>query len=156
MSARTLTLSLGLAAAAFTVCGCTTTQHRNAMAESAAMDGSTRFCPETSQPYRLYRYFPDNEVYQSVYHYRWFWQKGDQYFSSQSLPESVAVNENFYVLIELPTTRPFTQHTIVAAQYPSTDSLMALNEVLGDEMMAENSSQMNAGRSVYVSAPTDQ
>jgi len=156
MSARTLTLTLGLAAAALAVTGCTTTQHRNAMAEAAAMDGHARFCPETSQSYRLYRYYPDNEVYQSVYHYRWFWQNGDQTFSSQSRPESVAVNENFYVLIELPTTRPFAMHTQVAAEFPSTSTLMALNSILGDEMMAASRANRNADTAVYVSVPTDQ
>jgi len=156
MSTHTLTLAAGLAAAALAISGCTTTQHRNAMAERAAMDGSARFCAESGQMFRMYRYFPNNEVYQSVHHYRWFWQDGDNTFSSQTRPESLEVDPNFYVLIELPTTRPFAMHTTVTAQYPSTATLMAINSILHDEVMAQNTrTSFNADDATYVSAPTD-
>ncbi|MBX3375250.1 MAG: hypothetical protein KF817_15590 [Phycisphaeraceae bacterium] len=135
------------AALALPVLGGCGTHYRNQLAEEASLGGNVRVDPHSGEVFRLYRYYPDHEVYQSVSHGAWYWQNGDSMpMHGRVLPTGMTIGDaDFYVLLDLPTRRPFTLHGETVAQYPSTETLMAQNRAL----------EQGASDERYVTAPTD-
>jgi len=125
-----LATGVGLAALA----GCTADS--SLLAEEAMQGGNARFHPETGELYRLYQYFPNEEVYRSVYHYTWYWQDDDgRWWRTDDLPTDRAVSKDFYELLELPSGKPYEFHAEVTEAHPSYEMLVAetarLNEIEG-------------------------
>lgn len=96
------------------------------LAEEAMQGGDARYHAETGELYRLYRYYPEEEVYRSVYHYTWYWQNEDGgWRTSDKLPEDMTVSADFFELVELPGPRPYVFHYDVKTANPSYETLVA-------------------------------
>lgn len=113
--------AVAFAAATLASAGC---MDANMMAEVAARGGDVRYDPATGSAYRLYQYFPEDEVYHSVYDYRWYWKNENGHWRhGPSLPESVTIEESNYGFVELATSRPYGRHDEVVELHPSSAML---------------------------------
>ena len=118
---------------------------QNMMAEAASQGGMAHYHSGTGELYRLYEYYPNQEVYRSVYNYHYFWREGGTWRTAPQLPEGVTVNEHDAKLIELPTGKPHEMHGDVLAIYPSLDQLRTLAAKTGAEPRGNT----------FATAPTD-
>ncbi len=136
--------------------GCTTDNDRNAMAEQAIRGGSITFDREAGDFNYLYRYYPDDAVYQSVYNGTWYWKSQTGWRHGATLPEDVAI-EGHYHLLELPSRTPYTEHFHVSQRYPSTETLQARALALDLAMGRRSAEDVNeaSGEAVFATAPTD-
>jgi len=155
MSSTTRIALAATVLAGVAVMGCTTDNDRNAMAERAIRGGNVAFDRETGDFNYLYRYYPDEAVYQSVYNGTWYWNSGTGWRHG-ALPEDVEV-EGHYHLIELPSRKPYTEHFHVSQRYPTTETLRARALAMDLAMGRRSAEDVNAGEgeTVFADAPTD-
>ena len=134
-------LILGTAVTILLTTGCSA--YRDRLAE-AAMEGGDAKYDAKGNLYQLYEYYPDQQVYRSVYGGTWHYYNDntDTWYRAPRLPEHVDMTDASHELIELPTSHPWHQHAIIAKQYPSIHELRAQatavqNDHYGDFIDAE-------------------
>ena len=153
--ARTL-VAAGFATLALAGAGC---MDANMMAEVATRGGDVRYDPATGNAYRLYQYFPESEVYHSVYDYTWYWQDdGGRWKRGPRLPESVVINDLDYEFVELPTSRPYGRHEDVVAMHPGSELLkleLARLDAQWEHQQMERQLQQDEQPTAIASVPTD-
>ena len=132
MSKSIITATVAFVALGFST-GCE--NYQNMMAESAAVGGNVRYA-ENGTAYRLYEYFPNQQVYRSVYRYTYFWEENGVWRMGSELPNEIQLGQHFE-LIELPTGRPFDMHEEVVAQHPTNAMLTEQLARLESEAMIE-------------------
>lgn len=118
--------------------------HANRMAETAMIGGKGTYDPSTNELYRLYEYYPNEQVYYGVHRNTWWWQCEQGWMHGTTLPEGCTVG-NDCVLIELPTAAPNRMHNDVLAMYPT------------NEMLAERLAQLESEslQETFASVPTN-
>ncbi len=129
---NTITLMSAVALGAALLSGCDNSA--NLMAEQAMMGGNARY-DSNGNLMRPYTYYPDQQVFRSVYHYTWYWKEDNGWHHGSSLPSTFALG-NDSVFIQLPTGHPHTMINEVVAMHPSTDMLYAkVAEQESDELL---------------------
>ena len=130
-----------IALGSFTGCA----NQQNMMAETAMRGGNVRYDAETGAMYRLYEYFPTQQVYRSVYRYTYFWKdQGGAWRMGPTLPGEIQLGSH-YELIELPSGRPFDFHEQVVSEFPT-------NEMLTEQLARMES---EAILETFANVPTD-
>jgi hypothetical protein len=148
MNMRTITMIAGAGCLAATLFSLGCAAQKNMLAEAASRGSLARWDDETGRLYRLYEYYPCQEVYRSVYNHQWYWrERADRWRFGPELPDDIQVNAGAYDLVDLPTSRPFEFHEQVAAAYPPAPELRQQLAA----MRAEREFQQQA----TVSVPTD-
>ncbi|MFK7959597.1 MAG: hypothetical protein AB8G96_03655 [Phycisphaerales bacterium] len=142
-------LITGLAVLSTSLGGCTTDNDRNAMAEQAMRGSDVAWSEETGDFNYLYRYFPNDHVFQSVFSGTWYWEDNQGSWRwDTDRPDNLVV-KGHYELIELPTRQPWTRYQQVAAQYPDIETLEA--RALAYDAYLGRSSAANGG--VFATVP---
>ncbi len=146
-SKLTVTASLAaLATVALCAGGCA---DKNMMAEAACRKSMAEYHPGTGELYRLYEYYPNQEIYYSVFSYHYYWRDGEKWRHGPDLPAGTTVSHHEAKLIELPTGKPFTMHEDVLAMYPSLDQLRMLAAETQTDATGETTGQ------TFATVPTD-
>lgn len=124
MSTMTRTALTATVLGTIALSGCTTNHDRDMMAEVAIRGGNATFDAQAGEYNHLFRYYPDETVYQSVYNGTWYWPTDSGWRHGATLPESTTVAGHYH-LIELPTRKPYTEHFQVSQQFPNRETLAA-------------------------------
>lgn len=151
---RTILAATVLAAVATT--GCTTNNDRDMMAEAAIRGGSITFDAAAGEFNYLYRYYPDDEVYQSVYNGTWYWPTSSGWRHGSTLPQDRTVSDH-YTLLELPTKKPYTEHFQVSRAHPDRETLAARALAYDLALGRRSATDVGNGNTVeaFATAPTD-
>lgn len=65
-----------------------------------------------------YRYFPASSVYFNIERGIFFYRSSDKWIDSYSLPSTVPINQDQYVILRMMTGKPYTFHKDVVKRYP--------------------------------------
>lgn len=138
-----------------TLTGCHNSNDRNMMAERAMRGSNIAFDHETGEIHYLYRYYPNEECYQSVYSGTWYFQTNEGWRYDEELPNSIA-SLGHYHLIELPTGLPGRMHASVSEEYPSAEVLAARARMYDIALGRDAADAAPAtGETRIVNVPTD-
>jgi hypothetical protein len=134
--------------------GCTTDNDRNMMAEAAIRGSDVRFDAENGDFNYLYRYYPNEAVYQSVYNGTWYWPTESGWRHGDTLPAESTVAGHYH-LLELPSQKPYTQHFQVSQRFPDRETLEARALAYDLALGRRSANGTGEGDAVFATAPTD-
>lgn len=117
---RSIAACIGLGLTMLVGLGCSRNQlaERTALAEAGVLNEQKSW--HSSQYGRVFRYYPDQQVYYSAYQDMYFWQDGSKWTSGTTLPQTIKLNHKNMVVVELYTDEPDDFHEEVALAHPGS------------------------------------
>lgn len=134
--------------------GCTSDNDRDMMAEAAIRGGDVTFDRDAGEFNYLFRYYPEESVYQSVYNGTWYWPTDSGWRHGSTLPETTTIAGHYH-LLELPTKKPYTEHFQVSERFPNRETLEARALAYDLALGRRSADGTSAAEAVFATAPTN-